>query len=305
MSVIHVRRVKVTDFLHPLPSSHDTCSRPFELVYSDVWGPSPVFSLNGSCYFVLFIDDCIKFVWIYFLSHKSQVFSTFLQFCTMIKNQFSCDIKSLQTDWDGEYRNVSTFLHSNGIMHRLSCPHTHEQNGAVERRNRVIVEKGLTLLAHSSLPHLFWKHAFKTSTYLHNRTITPSLNYESPYQKLYHKISGYNFLKIFGCLCYPFLRPYKKYKIDFRSLPCIFIGYSASYKGYLCFDQSTSRIYISCHVVFDEDTFPYVPPTPVIQSVPTSPPNTSNLLAQSNHLRSSNTTTSISIPVRPNIPISP
>ncbi|KAL4587788.1 hypothetical protein LXL04_000662, partial [Taraxacum kok-saghyz] len=34
-----------------LPSSHVTSSKPFELVYSDVWGPSPVFSFNANRYF--------------------------------------------------------------------------------------------------------------------------------------------------------------------------------------------------------------------------------------------------------------
>ncbi|KAL8167646.1 hypothetical protein V2J09_009145 [Rumex salicifolius] len=44
--------------------------------------------------------------------------------------------------------------------------------------------------------------------YLHNRTITPTLQYHSSYKKLYHKDLDYGFLKTFGCLCYPFLRPY-------------------------------------------------------------------------------------------------
>ncbi|KAL4573020.1 hypothetical protein LXL04_019813 [Taraxacum kok-saghyz] len=244
-----------------LPISHVISSKPFELIYSDVWGPAPEFSLNGNRYFVLFMDDCSKFVWVYFLSHKSQVYQTFLEFRTMVKTQFSCDIKSMQTDWGGEYRNISTFLKTQGILHRVSCPHTHEQNGAIERRNRVIVEKGLTLLAQSALPQIFWEHAFKTATYLHNRTITPLLQYESPYQKLYNKIPDYDFLKTFGCLCYPYLRPYNSHKIDFRSKPCIFLGYSASHKGYICFHQPTTKIYISRHVVFDENTFPYTHPS--------------------------------------------
>lgn len=58
---------------HKLPfySTHVSCTQPFELVYSDVWGPLPIFSINGNRYFVLFIDDFTKFVWIYFISNKS------------------------------------------------------------------------------------------------------------------------------------------------------------------------------------------------------------------------------------------
>lgn len=155
----------------PFSSSHVSCNRPFDLMYSDVWGPSPLFSINGSRYFILFIDDSTKFVWIYFLSTKSQVLQTVINFRTMIKTQFDCDIKTFQSDWGGEYRNVSAYLNSCGIHHRLSCPHTSEQNGAVERRHRIIVEKGLSLLAQSALPHAYWEHAFKSATYLHNRTI--------------------------------------------------------------------------------------------------------------------------------------
>ncbi|KAL4565709.1 hypothetical protein LXL04_029812 [Taraxacum kok-saghyz] len=255
-----------------LPTSHVASSKPFDLVYSDVWGPSPFFSINGNRYFLLFIDDCSKFVWIYFLSQKSQVLSTFKLFHKMVQTQFNTNIKYVQSDWGGEYRPVSSYLASHGIEHRLSCPYTQEQNGAVERRNRVIVEKGLSLLAQSHLPHTFWEHAFKTATYLHNRTITPLLDYTSPYQNLYSKIPDYAFLKTFGCLCYPFLRPYNHHKIDFRSMPCVFIGYSPTHKGYLCYHQPSSRIYIARHVVFNEDVFPYF--TPPVPSKPESASST-------------------------------
>lgn len=52
----------------PLTSSHVASLKPFDLVYSNVWGPSPLFSINGKRYFILFIDDCTKYVCIYFLS---------------------------------------------------------------------------------------------------------------------------------------------------------------------------------------------------------------------------------------------
>lgn len=108
----------------PFTHTHVPSLKPFDLIYLDVWGLPPSFSINGNKYFVLFVDDCTKYVWIYFLSHKSQVFSTFFQFHNMIHTQFNCTTKSLQTDWGGEYRNVLIFLHNHGITHRISCPHT-------------------------------------------------------------------------------------------------------------------------------------------------------------------------------------
>lgn len=98
---------------------------------------------------------------------------------------------------------------------------------------------------------------FNTATHLSNITISSSLSFKSPYQLLYKSSPDYGFLKAFGCLCYPYLRPYNHHNVDFRSLPCVFIGYSSHHKGYLCYHVASSRIYITLHVVFDEHIFPY------------------------------------------------
>ncbi|GKV46548.1 hypothetical protein SLEP1_g53521 [Rubroshorea leprosula] len=50
---------------------------------------------------------------------------------------------------------------------------------------------------------------------------------------------------------------YKKNKLEPKSLPCIFIGYSTKHKGYKCLYPPTNRIYISRHVVFDESCLPF------------------------------------------------
>ena len=48
-----------------------------ELVDTDVWGPTQVSSLGGSHYYVIFINDTTRKVWVYFLRQKSNVFQTF------------------------------------------------------------------------------------------------------------------------------------------------------------------------------------------------------------------------------------
>ena len=47
-----------------------------ELVHIDLWGPSPLTSLGGSRYYITFIDDLSRKVWVYFLKNKSDVFKT-------------------------------------------------------------------------------------------------------------------------------------------------------------------------------------------------------------------------------------
>ena len=95
-----------------------------------------------------------------------------VRFVALVERQFERKVKAVQTDWGGEFKNItlSSFFTKIGIQHRFSCPYTHEQNGLVERRNRHVVETGLSLLAHSSVPKRFWHFAFDTTVYLINQT---------------------------------------------------------------------------------------------------------------------------------------
>ena len=129
--------------------------------------------------------------------------------------------------------------------------------GSIERRHRQIVEVGLSLLAHSHLPQLYWEDAFTTATFIINRLPTPILNNQSPYEVLYNRTPNFSFLRVFGCACWPNLRPYNRHKLDFRSKSCIFIGYSVNHHGYKCLDLSTGHVYVSRNVIFDENLFPY------------------------------------------------
>ena len=78
----------------------------------------------------------------------------------------------------------------------------------------------------------------------------------SPFDCLFQLSYDYHFLHTFRCLCVSFLRSYN-YKLDFRSSPCVFFGYSSSHLGYQCFDIASQHIYISRHVHFHEDVFPF------------------------------------------------
>nr|KYP63508.1 Retrovirus-related Pol polyprotein from transposon TNT 1-94 [Cajanus cajan] len=104
-----------------------------------------------------------------------------------------------------------------------SCPHTHQQNGTVERKHRHIIEVGLTLLSSAGLPHLFWTDAFSNAIHVINRLPTSTLKLKSPYEILFKKLANYFLLKPFRCACYPHLRPFNSHKMDFRSSQCIFI----------------------------------------------------------------------------------
>ncbi|KAL5854003.1 hypothetical protein ACOSQ4_003805 [Xanthoceras sorbifolium] len=54
-----------------------TTKQPLELVYSDVWGPAPLLSSEGYRYYIIFVDACTRFTWLYPLKLKSDELATF------------------------------------------------------------------------------------------------------------------------------------------------------------------------------------------------------------------------------------
>jgi hypothetical protein len=153
----------------PFSLSRTQFKFPLELIYSDVWGNSPVCSRNGNRYYISFLDAYSRYTWLFPMSHKNDALPIFIKFQKYVERYFNLKIKSLQSNWGGEYRSLSNYITNCGITHRVSCPHTHQQNGAVERKHRHIVETGLALLSHASIPLRFWDDAFQTACYLINR----------------------------------------------------------------------------------------------------------------------------------------
>lgn len=144
------------------------------------------------------------------------------------------------------------FLNDHGIIHQVSCPYTPEQNGVSERKNRHIRESAVTLLHTASLPPQFWYHACAIATYLINRMPTPNLDMVSPYERLYGNQPALNILRVFGCACYPLLSSAQHNKLQPKTMRCIFLGFSAGYKGYICYSPAIKRYIISRHVFFEE-----------------------------------------------------
>ena len=63
--------------------------------------PTP--SINGSRYFINFIDDYSRYCWIYFIKNKSEVFETFKVFKASDENTLGKKIKALRSNNGGVY----------------------------------------------------------------------------------------------------------------------------------------------------------------------------------------------------------
>ena len=133
----------------------------FELIHSDVLGPSPVASIGGSRYFVIFIDDYSCYSWIFLMKSRFEILPIYSNFAKMVETQFSKCIKTFQSDNALEYTQYAfqTLLHSYGTTRHLTCPGTSQQNGRAEIKLRHILDTVRALLLSAKVPAPFWGEA--------------------------------------------------------------------------------------------------------------------------------------------------
>lgn len=82
----------------------------FDIIHVDLWGLAPVISINGMKYFILFVDDCTRFQWVYTMHNKSQVAHIFLHFESYVARQFNTKIYQLQSDGGTKLKGLKIHL---------------------------------------------------------------------------------------------------------------------------------------------------------------------------------------------------
>ena len=236
------------------PHDKHVCKRPREVVHLDVWGPSQTASMGGCRYYVSFIDDHTRKVWVYFMRQKSEVFSHFKNFKVMAEKEKGLQIKCLRSDGGGEYfsNEFSNFLQKNGIRRQFTCRYTPQQNGVAERKNRHIAEIARALMSEKNMPHSFWAEAVSTAIYILNRTPTAIVHDVTPVEKYTGHKPDLSHSKVFGCIAYVHIPDELRSKLDPKAEKCIFVGYSLEQKGYKCYNPITCQLRVSRDVVLNE-----------------------------------------------------
>ena len=80
-------------------------------------------------------------------------------------------IVKIRSDHGKEFENTrfESFCEKNGIKKEFSAPKTLQQNGVVEKKNRVIQEMARVMLLNKQIPQKFWEEAMNTSCHIDNR----------------------------------------------------------------------------------------------------------------------------------------
>ena len=200
---------------------------PLELVHSDVCGKIQTPSLGGGHYFLTFIDDNTRYVWIYILKNKDQVVEKFVEWKALVENSSGQKLKMLHTDNGGEYTSTEfiKYLKKEGVRHEFTVPKTPQQNGVAERMNRTLVEAVRSMLSDAKLPKRFWAEALSTAVFLRNRSPTTVVQGRTPFEAWTQEKPDVGHLKAFGCLCYAHVAKDERQKFDTKARMCIMLWY--------------------------------------------------------------------------------
>ena len=240
----------------PKKSEKKTC-QPLELIHSDLCGPINVDSFGGSKYLLTLTDDYTRYVTVYFIRSKSEVFSKFVEYVSRVENETGLRVRAIRTDNGGEYtsQNFNKFCTDKGIMHQFTNPYTPEQNGVSERLNRTLIESARSMLYHAKMPLKFWAESVNTAVYLHNRSPTSALKDKTPFESWFGKKPNVSNLKVFGSVCFVHTPDHLRKKLDPKCRKAIFVGYPLESKGYKVYEVDAKRFRRCRDVLFHENKF--------------------------------------------------
>nr|ABA97303.1 retrotransposon protein, putative, unclassified, expressed [Oryza sativa Japonica Group] len=211
---------------------------PGQLLHMDTVGPARVQSVGGKWYVLVIVDDFSRYSWVLFMATKDEAFQHFRGLFLRLDLEFPGSLKRIRSD-------------NGGLEHEFSSPRVPQQNGVVERKNRVLVEMARTMLDEYKTPRKFWAEAINTACYVSNRVFLRSKLGKTSYELRFGRQLKVSHLRVFGCKCF-ILKSGNLDKFEARSTDGLFLGYPAHTRGYRVLIMETNKIIETCEVSFDE-----------------------------------------------------
>ncbi|RVW83737.1 Retrovirus-related Pol polyprotein from transposon TNT 1-94 [Vitis vinifera] len=218
-----------------------------EIIHSDICCPD--MDAYGPKYFISFIDDYSRYMYIYLLHNKNEALGAFKVFKAEVEKQCGKQIKIVRTDRGGEYYGRYTedgqapgpfakFLQEHGIVAQYTMLGFPDQNGVAERRNRTLMDMVRSMRSNFKLPESLWSEALKTTVYILNRVLTKVVP-KTPFELWKGWKLSLRHIRVWGCPSEVRIYNPQEKKLDPRTISAYFIGYAKRSKG--------SRFYCPSH----------------------------------------------------------
>jgi hypothetical protein len=222
-------------------------------VFSDVCGPMPTKSHEGYQYFVTWVNDKSRKVFVAGLQEKSKVAHHLKAFIFRAEVETGQRVESLRSDGGGEYISgeAQRYLEEKGIKHEMTTPGTPQHNGVAERMNRTLLDKVRAMLINTDLPQSYWYDALRYAAHIHNVTPTRALIDVTPEEAWSGNKTNISNLRTFGSRAFVHIPDSHHDKLSSRSLVCTFLGLARQRKAYRLVHRQTRRFIESRDVIFD------------------------------------------------------
>ena len=179
-------------------------SRPLELLHIDLMGPARVQCLGGKKYILVVVDDYTRYTWVVLLRDKVKAPEKMIHLCKKLQVEKGTVMSRIRNDHRREFENtkLATFYNDQGTYQEFSSPKTPQQNGIVERKNRVVQEMASVMLHNKNMPKSFWGEAINTTCHTLNRVYFRLDSKKTPYELWRGKKPVVKYFRIFGSDCY-------------------------------------------------------------------------------------------------------
>ena len=152
------------------------------VVYYNICGPIEVPTYSGNRYFITFVDENSRMLWLYLIKAKSDALEIFQKFKVLAEKQSGMKLKILRTDGGGEYTSkyFESYCTSQSIIHEVTDLYTPQHNGLAKRRNMSLLDMARSMLKEKKLRNELWGEAMNTVAYILNRCPTKKLKNQVP-----------------------------------------------------------------------------------------------------------------------------
>ncbi|GJY73221.1 retrotransposon protein, putative, ty1-copia subclass [Tanacetum coccineum] len=169
-----------------------------------------------------------------------------------VENQLGKTIKSLRSDYGGEYMSQEFLDHlkDHGIIVHRTPPYTPQHNGVSERRNRTLLDMVRSVMSQTTLLKSFWDYALESAARILNMVSTKKVD-KTPYEVSHGQAHELSYLKVWGCEALVKRDTLTKPdKLEPRSIKYIFVGYLKETMGYSFYYPPENKVFVARNAEF-------------------------------------------------------
>ncbi|CAI7786503.1 unnamed protein product, partial [Closterium sp. NIES-53] len=242
----------------PHSSQFPPTEAPLQTLHMDVWGPARVSGQGHERYFLLVVDDYLRYTSVFPLRSKGDVTEVLIEWIRaarlQLRQSFGSDfpVLHLHSDRGGEFSSglLGAYCRARGIRQTFTLPDSPQQNGIAERRIGMVMDVARTSMMHAAAPHFLWPFAVRYATHQINLHPQVSRPKTSPALLWTGKVGDASAFRVWGSRA--FVRDLSADKLSPRAAPCVFLGFPPDAPGWQFYHPTSRRVLCSQDVTFDE-----------------------------------------------------